>query len=192
MQSVWLVFCDCDFHSVFPLIEKDMRLMEASRWEILTEGKAGCFSDGAAMPSKSLIQFSVDRWDCVLSLLFDLRPNYDGGKEDNGDIIQKVPCTHCCTHSPRPCSRLPPAHASAGDSWTLTDKSGSVSCVSLLLSPWSWCVQVFVCALQETGFPVLCKFWQPYSGVMATNSNRANAIPRSTASRAPAPAAVHC
>ena len=31
MRSVWLVFCDCGFHSVCPLIDKDKRLMEASR-----------------------------------------------------------------------------------------------------------------------------------------------------------------
>ena len=49
------------------------------------------------MLSKSLIQFSVDGWGCVPSLLFDLRPNYGGGNEDNGNLFQKVPCTHCCT-----------------------------------------------------------------------------------------------
>ena len=37
-----------------------------------------------------------------------------------------------------------------------------------------------------------CKFWQLYGGLMATSSKRAYAIPRSTAPRAPAPAAVHC
>ena len=31
--------------------------------------------------------------------------------------------------------------------------------VSLLLSPGSWCVQVSVCALQESISPVLCTFW---------------------------------
>ena len=30
--SDWLVFCDCGFHAVCPLIEKDKRLMEASWW----------------------------------------------------------------------------------------------------------------------------------------------------------------
>ena len=29
---------------------------------------------------------------------------------------------------------------------------------SVLLSPRSWCTQGFVCALQESGSPVLCKF----------------------------------
>ena len=42
---------------------------------------------GGAMLSKSLIQFSVGGWGCVLSLLFDLRPNYGGGNKDNGDLL---------------------------------------------------------------------------------------------------------
>ena len=44
MWSDWLVFCDCSFQSVCPLIEKHKRLMEASWWERLTEGDTG--SDG--------------------------------------------------------------------------------------------------------------------------------------------------
>ena len=49
------------------------------------------------MLSKSLIQFSVDGQGCVPSLLFDLRLNYSGSKEDNGNLLQKVPCTHGST-----------------------------------------------------------------------------------------------
>ena len=37
----WLVFCDCGFQSP----EKNKRLMEASRWERLTEGETGPCSD---------------------------------------------------------------------------------------------------------------------------------------------------
>ena len=48
----------------------------------------------SAMLSKSLIQFSVDGQGCVPALLFKLRPNYGGGNEENGDLLQKVPCTH--------------------------------------------------------------------------------------------------
>ena len=62
--------------------------------------KLGVVLMGGAMLSKSLIQFSVDGWGCVLSLLFDLRPNYGGGNEDNGDLLQKVLCTHCCIQCP--------------------------------------------------------------------------------------------
>ena len=43
----------------------------------------------------------------------------------------------------------------------------------LLLSPGSWCTQSFVCALQESISPVLCKFWQLYSGV---NGNLLHAL----------------
>ena len=63
---------------------------------------------------------------------------------------------------------------------------------SLLLSPGSWCTQVFVCALQESVSPVLCKFWWLYGGVNGSTFKRAYATPRSAAPRAPAPAAGHC
>ena len=36
---------------------------------------------------------------------------------------------------------------------------------SLLLPPGSWCAQSSVCALQESVFPVLWKFWWLYGGV---------------------------
>ena len=111
------------------------------------------------MLSKSLIQFSVDEWCYVPSLLFDLRPNYGGGNEVNGNLLQKVPCTHGCTQCPQPCSRPPPTRASARDSWTLLGKSGSASC-GVTAFPGSRCTQGFVCALQESVLPVLCKFWR--------------------------------
>ena len=91
---------------------------------------------GGAMLSKSLIQFSVDGQGCVPSLLLDLRPNYGGGNEDNGDLLQKVPGTHCYTQCLWPCSRPPLTHASAGDSWTLVGMSGSVSYG--VTAPFSW------------------------------------------------------
>ena len=140
MWSLWLVFCDCHFHSVCPLMDKDKRLMETFWWERLTVGESGSCSDGQAMLSKSLIQFSFNGPGCVPSLLFDLRPIYGGVNEDTGDLLQKVPCMHC----PGPCSRPPSTHAFPGDSWTLTGRSESVSCGSLLLSPGSWCTQVLL------------------------------------------------
>ena len=74
MSSVWLVFCDCGFHSACPLMEKDKRLMEASWWERLI-GAGDWVLMGGAKLSKSLIQFSIDGWTCVPCLLFGLRPN---------------------------------------------------------------------------------------------------------------------
>ena len=57
---------------------------------------------GRAMLSKSLIQFSVDWWSCVPSLLFNLRPSYGGGNEDNGDLLKR-------SHAGTAALRAPPA-----------------------------------------------------------------------------------
>ena len=110
------------------------------------------------MLGKSFIQFSVDGWGCVFSLLFDLGPNYSGGNEDNGDLLQKIPCIHCYTQCPQPCSRPPPTpgHSRASLGQSLAG--------SLLLSPGSWCTQGSVCAHQEF-VSHLCKFWWLYGGI---------------------------
>ena len=118
-------------------MDKDKRLIrkklpDGRDW---LRGKLGLVLKGGAMLSKSLIQFSVDGQGCVPSLLFDLRPNCGGGDEDNedNDLLQKVPCRPCCTHSvPRTCSRPPLTHTSVWDSETLTAKSGP----SLLTTRW--------------------------------------------------------
>ena len=47
-----------------------------------------------------------------------------------------------------------PSWETPGHSWA---SLGQSLAGSLLLSPGSWCVQVFVCALQESVSPVLCK-----------------------------------
>ena len=120
-----------------------LKLPDGRGW---LSGKLGLVLMAGAMLSKSLIQFSPDGWGWVPSLLFDLRPKYSGGKEDNDDLLQEVPCRHCCTQGPQQYSRPPPTHTSAGDSWTLTGKSRSVSCgghYSFLLGPGA--PNVFVC-----------------------------------------------
>ena len=118
-----------------------------------------------AILSKSLIQFSVEGWGYVPSLLFDLRPNYGGDNEDNGDLLQKIPCMYCYTKCPKPCSRPPLTHASTGDSWTLTGKSGSVSCG--VTAPFSWVLvhTRFCLCPPRVCFLVLCKVWQLCGGV---------------------------
>ena len=63
---------------------------------------------------------------------------------------------------------------------------------SLLFSPGSWWAQGSVCTIPESVFPVLCKFWWLYGGLMVTSSKKAYAIPRSVAPRASAPEAGHC
>ena len=107
-------------------------LLDGRHW---LRRKLGLVLMGRAMLNKSSVQFFVHGQDC-LPLLFDLKPNYDGGNEDNGDLLQKVPFTHCYTQCPQPCSRPQPTHASAKDSWTLVDNSGSVS--RGVTAPFSW------------------------------------------------------
>ena len=72
---------------------------------------------------------------------------------------------HCYTQCPQPCSRPQLTHTSVKGSWTLTASLGQ-SLVGVT-APFSWvlCTQGFVCALQESVSPVLCKFWWHYEGV---------------------------
>ena len=65
---------------------------------------------------------------------------------------------HCYTQCPQPCSRPPPTHASAGESWTLIGKSGSVSCG--VTAPLSWVLvhTRFCLCPARVCFPVACKF----------------------------------
>ena len=94
-----------------------------------------------------------------------LGPYYGGGDEDDGDLLQKVACMHCYTQCPWPCSRPPVPHASAGDSWTLMGKSGSVSCA--VTAPFCWIPVCTRLCLRppRVYFPVLYKFWELYGGV---------------------------
>ena len=70
MWSDWLVFCDCGFQSVCPLIEKDRGLWKFPDGRDWPRGKLGLVLMSRARLSKSSIQFSVDGWSCVPSLLF--------------------------------------------------------------------------------------------------------------------------
>ena len=89
------------------------------------------------MLSKSLIQFSIEGLGCVPSLLFDLRPNYGGGNEDNGNLIQRSHAHSGTLSVPNPtaghCRPTPlpetPGHSQTSLSQTLVG--------SLLLSPGS-------------------------------------------------------
>ena len=56
MWSVWLVFSNCGFHYVCPLMHKDERIKEASWWERLTEVETGSYSDGRGHAQFSSVQ----------------------------------------------------------------------------------------------------------------------------------------
>ena len=94
-----------------------------------------------AMLNKSLIQFSVDGWGCVPSLLFELRANYGGGNEHNGTSFKR---SHACTaalSAPNPGvghHRSTPPPETPGHSQA---SLGQSLVGSLLLSPGSWCTQ---------------------------------------------------
>ena len=151
---------------------------------------------GRAMLSKSLIHFSVDGWGCVPSPLFDWRPRYGRDKEVNGELFQKVQCTQCRIQCPGPSALDPEAghhtHASAGDSWTLTGKSGSVSC--RVTAPFSWVLVptgFCLCTLRVC-FPVLCKFWPLYVGVNCDLLQEGLCHTQVCCTQSPCPTAVHC
>ena len=115
MWSVWLVFCDCGFHSVCPLMDKGKSLWKIPDGRDWLRGELGLVLMGGTMFSKSLIQFSSDGLCYVPSLLLDLRPNYVGSNEDNGKLLQYVQCKHYCTQCPWPWSRPPLTHTFARD-----------------------------------------------------------------------------
>ena len=117
-------------------MDKYKKVVEASSWERLTIEESGSCSDEWGHASKSLIRFSIDGWGCVPSLLFGLRPNYGRGNNSNDDLLQKDLRSHCCIQCPWLLSRLLLTHTSAGDCWTLTGKSDSVSCGNT--APFSW------------------------------------------------------
>ena len=114
-----------------------------------------------------------------------LGSNYGGGNKDNGDVLQKVPCTHCCTQCPQPCSKPSLTPTPPDTPGHLRASLGqSLWCH---FSPGSWCTQGFVCARQESVSHSCVSSRRSMVELMATSSKRAYAIPRSAAPRAPAP-----
>ena len=132
------------------------------------KGKLSRVLMGGAIPSKFLIQFSVNRLGCVPSLLFDL------SNEGNCNLIQKVSC------SPGP---MPPPET-PGHSWASLSQS---PLGSLLLSPGSWYTQGFFVPSKSLFCQSCVYSGGSMVGLMETSSKRAYAIPRSAAPRAPCP-----
>ena len=152
MWSVWLVFCDCSFHSVGLLMDKDKKLMEADVRDWL-RGKLGL------VLHKSLIRFLVDGQGCFPSLFQTM-------VEVMKIMVTSFRTSHELLHwVPPRCSRPTLNHTFAGDSWTLTGKSRSVSFG--ITAPFCWVLvhPTFCLSLQESVSPFLCKFWQLYGGV---------------------------
>ena len=116
------------------------------------------------MLSKYLIQFSGDGWSCVPSLLFSWVQTMVEVMKIMATSFKR---SHTCTatfSAPNPAAghhRPTPLLETAGHSQA---SLGQSLVGSLLLSHGSWCAQDFVCALQESVSPVLCKFWWLYGG----------------------------
>ena len=142
------------------------------------------------MHSKSLIQFSVDGWSCIPSLLFTWGQIM---VEVMKIIVTSFKRSHACTATltaPNPAAghhQPTPPLETPGHSWA---SMGQSLVGSLLFSPGSWCIQGSVCALQVSISQSY--FWPLYGGFMVTSSKKAYAIPKSAAPRAHAPVAVHC
>ena len=117
------------------------------------------------MLSKSLIQYSVDGWGCVPSLLFSwgqtmaevmkiTATSFKRSHARTATLSAPNPAAGHCQHTLLPET---PGHSQASLGQSLVG--------SLFLSPGSWCVQGSVFALQESVSPVLCKFWRLYGGI---------------------------
>ena len=117
------------------------------------------------MLSKSLIQFSANRWGCVPFQVFSWGQTMVEVMKITATSFKR---SHACTatlSAPNPtaghCQPMPlpktPGHSRTNLGQSLAG--------SLLLSPGSSCIQASVCALQESVSPVLCKFWWLYGGV---------------------------
>ena len=117
-----------------------------------------------------------------------------GDNEDNGDLLQKVPCMHCCPQCPQPCSRPLPTHTPPETPGRSRASLGQPLVGSLLLSPGSWCTQGSDCACQEFLSQSCASSGSSIVELMTTSSKRGYAIPTFTAARrgASAPVAVHC
>ena len=130
-----------------------------------TERGIGSCSDERVMFSKSLIQFSVDGWGCVPSLLFTWSQTMVQVMKIMATSFKRSHASTATLTALNPAAghhRPTPPPETPGHSWA---SLGQSLVGSLLLSPGSWCTQGFVCALQESVSPVLCKFWQLYGGV---------------------------
>ena len=157
----WLVFCDCGFS----LSALWWRRIRGLWWDRLTERETGSCSDGRGH-AQQILNPIFCWWVelCSLSAIY-LGPNYGGGNEDNGSLLQKIPWMYCYCHCPQPCSRPlltmslleTPRHSWASLGHSLCGVTAPVSWVRVHISFYWYPPRVY--------FPVLCKFWQIYGGV---------------------------
>ena len=165
------------------------KLPDGRNW---LRGKLGLVLMGGAMLSKFLIQFSIDGWGCVPSLLFTLGQTMVEVMKIMATSFKSL--LHVLLHSVSPA--LQQASIDPSLHLRLLDTHGQVwvsllwGLCSCLLGPGAHKV-LFVPS--KSLFPKSCvSSGGSIVGLMATSSKRAYAIPRSAAPKAPAPAAGHC
>ena len=126
-------------------------------------GKLDLVLMGVAMFNKSLIQFSVDGWSCVPSLLFTWGQTMVEVRKIMATSFERSHAWIATVRAPSPVS---------GHHWPMPlletprysqARLGQSVVGSVFLSPGSWCAQG-LCP-PRICFPVLCKLWQLYGGV---------------------------
>ena len=88
------------------------------------------------MLNNSLIQFSLDGWNCVPSLLLIWGQSMVKVMKIMEASFKRSHAYNCYTPCSQSCSRPPLTHTSPADSWTFKGKSGSVSCG--VTAPFFW------------------------------------------------------
>ena len=68
----------------------------------LTEGETGSCSHGQGHVQQIFNPVSIDRRGCAPSLLLDLRGNYGGVNEDNGDSFKRSQACTAALSAPAP------------------------------------------------------------------------------------------
>ena len=135
------------------------------------------------------MQFFVDGWGCVPSLLFTWGQTMVQVMKTMGSSFKG---SHACTatlRAPNPVAghrRPTPLPETPGQLWASLDQ---FPVGSLLLSPGSWCTRSCL-SLQESISQSCVGSGSSVVGLVATSSERAYATPRSAGPRGPAPAAV--
>ena len=174
---------------VYQLSHKGLwKLPDGRDW---LRGKLGLGLMAGAMFNKSLVQFSIDGWSCVPSLLFTWGQTMVEVTKTMATSFKRSPAFTAALSAPRPAAghhQPTPLLETPGHSQA---SLGQPFVGSLLLSPGSRCT-IFCLCPPRVYFPVLCKFWQLYFGINCDLLQQGLAIAKSAAPRAPVPVAVHC
>ena len=173
-------------------MEKDRGLWKLPDGRNWWRGKLGLVMMGRAMLSKWLIQFSVDGWGCVLvpcyltwgqttvEVMKIMVTSFKRSHANTGTLSAPSPVTGHCWPIPPP-ETLGYSQVGLGQSLSLFFFLGQSLVGSLLLSPGSWYVQSFVCALQEFVSQSCVSSGSSMLGLMVTLSKRAYALLKSSA-----------